>query len=124
MLLRPNKDSRAVFFRPIQHNAKKRRTNECLASGCNGHWTGDLKSGLSGQNPDVWPPYVQPLLSLFHDGVNVSVPIQILRDGGSLNDSTAATVLFMIVSGWRAVFFLLKSTFISTVLSMFISRLL
>ncbi len=43
----------------------------------------------------------------------MSVPIQILRDGGSLNDSTAATVLFMIVSGWRAVRFFLKSTVVS-----------
>ncbi len=68
----------------------------------------------------------QPLLSLFHDGVNVSVPLQVLRDGGprNLNDSTAVTVLFMMVSGGSAGGFLLKSTIISTVLSVFSSRLL
>ena len=35
----------------------------------------------------------------------------------NLNDSTAATMLFMMVSGGRTVGFLLKSTIISTVLS-------
>ncbi len=35
----------------------------------------------------------------------------------NLNDSTAVTVLFMMVSGGRAEVFLLKSTIISTVLS-------
>ncbi len=42
----------------------------------------------------------------------------------NLNDSTAVTVLFMMVSGWRAGGFLLKSTIVSTVLSMLSSRLL
>ncbi len=41
----------------------------------------------------------------------------------NLNDSTAVTVLFMIVSGGRAGGFLLKSTIISTVLSVLSSRL-
>ncbi len=41
----------------------------------------------------------------------------------NLNDSTAVTVLFMMVSGGRAGGFLLKSTIISTVLSMLSSRL-
>ncbi len=35
----------------------------------------------------------------------------------NLSDSTVVTVLFMMVSGWRAEGFLLKSTIISTVLS-------
>ncbi len=42
----------------------------------------------------------------------------------NLNDSTAVTVLFMMVSRGSAGGFLLKSTIISTVLSMFSSRLL
>ncbi len=42
----------------------------------------------------------------------------------NLNDSTAVTVLFMMVSGGRAGGFLLKSTIISTVLRVFSSRLL
>ncbi len=42
----------------------------------------------------------------------------------NLNDSTAVTVLFMMVSGGSAGGFLLKSTIISTVLSVFSSRLL
>ncbi len=42
----------------------------------------------------------------------------------NLNDSTAVTVLFMMVSGGRAGGFLLKSTIISTVLSVLSSRLL
>ncbi len=54
------------------------------------------------------------------------VPLQVLGDGGArnLNDSTAVTVLFMMVSGGRAGGFLLKSTIISTVLSVLSSRLL
>ncbi len=47
------------------------------------------------------------------------VPLQ-----NDLNDSTAVTVLFMKVSGGRAGGFLLKSTIISTVLSLLSSRLL
>ncbi len=43
---------------------------------------------------------------------------------GNLNDSTAVTVLFMMVSGGSAGGFLLKSTIISTVLSVLRSRLL
>ncbi len=42
----------------------------------------------------------------------------------NLNDSTAVTVLFMMVSGGRAGGFLLKSTIISTVLCVLSSRLL
>ncbi len=42
----------------------------------------------------------------------------------NLNDSTAVTVLFMMVSGGRAGGVLLKSTIISTVLSVLRSRLL
>ncbi len=42
----------------------------------------------------------------------------------NLNDSTAVTVLFKMVSGGRAGGFLLKSTIISTVLSVLSSRLL
>ncbi len=42
----------------------------------------------------------------------------------NLNDSTVVTVLFMMVSGGRAGGFLLKSTIISTVLSVLSSRLL
>jgi len=42
----------------------------------------------------------------------------------NLNDSTASRVLFMMVSGGSAGLFLLKSTIISTVLSVFSSRLL
>ncbi len=42
----------------------------------------------------------------------------------NLNDSTAVTLLFMMVSGGRAGGFLLKSTIISTVLSVLSSRLL
>ncbi len=42
----------------------------------------------------------------------------------NLNDSTAVTVLFMMVRGGRAGGFLLKSTIISTVLSVLNSRLL
>ncbi len=42
----------------------------------------------------------------------------------NLNDSTAVTVLFMMVRGGRAGGVLLKSTIISTVLSMLNSRLL
>ncbi len=45
----------------------------------------------------------------------MSVPLQVLGDGGS----TAATVLFMMVSGGNAGGFLLKSTIISTVERMF-----
>ncbi len=41
----------------------------------------------------------------------------------SLNDCTVVTVLFMMVSGGRAGGFLLKSTIISTVLSVLSSRL-
>ncbi len=41
----------------------------------------------------------------------------------NLNDSTAATVLFMVVSGGSAGGFLLKSTIISTVLSVLSSKL-
>ncbi len=41
----------------------------------------------------------------------------------NLNDSTAVTVLFMMVSGGRAGGFLLKSTIISTVLNVLSSRL-
>ncbi len=54
MLLRPNKDSRAGIFLGQFSRTPKRRTNECPAWGR----TGGLKSGLSGQNPDVWPPYL------------------------------------------------------------------
>ncbi len=42
----------------------------------------------------------------------------------NLNDTTAATVLFMMVSGVSAGGFLLKSIIISTVLSVLSSRLL
>ncbi len=65
---------------------------------------------------------VEPLLGLFYNGVYVIVPFQVLGD--DLNDSTAVTVLFMMVSGGRARGFLLKSTIISTLLSVFSSRLL
>ncbi len=49
----------------------------------------------------------------------MSVPIQVLRDDGSqeLEVSTAVTVLSMMVSGDGAGGVLLKSTIISTVLS-------
>ncbi len=70
---------------------------------------------------------IQPLLGLFHNGLNVSVPLLVLGDGVAqdLNDSTAVTVLFMMVSGGgRAGEFLLKSTIISTLLSVLSSRLL
>ncbi len=65
---------------------------------------------------------VQPLLGLFYNGLNVIVPLQILRNCGAknLNDSTAVTVLFVMV---RAGSFLLKSIIISTVLSVLISWL-
>ncbi len=58
----------------------------------------------------------------FFNGLNVIVQLQILRNCGAknLNDSTAVTVLFVMV---RAGSFLLKSTIISTVLSVLSSWL-
>ncbi len=44
---------------------------------------------------------VQPLLGLFHNGLNVIVPLQVREIvlPRNLNDSTAVTELFMMVSG-------------------------
>ncbi len=43
---------------------------------------------------------VQPLLGLFHHGLNVIVPLQVLRIcGAEESDSTAVTELFTMVSG-------------------------
>ncbi len=58
----------------------------------------------------------------------MSVPIQVLRDSGAQEPespvSTVVTVLSVIVSGGNAGVVFLKSTIISTVLSMFNSGLL
>ncbi len=71
----------------------------------------------------------QPLLSrwsLFHDGVNVNVPLQVLRDGGSQEPEWLHCSHSAVHDGeWgSAGGLLLKSTIISTVLSVFSSRLL
>ncbi len=65
---------------------------------------------------------IQPLLGLFSHRFYVNVPLQVLKMvlPRNLNDSTVITVLSMMVSGG----FLLKSTIISTVFSVFSSRLL
>ncbi len=60
MLLRPNIPS-GIFFGQFSATPK-RRTNECPAWDCAGCWTEGLKSGLSSQNPDIWPPYLQPMI--------------------------------------------------------------
>ncbi len=68
---------------------------------------------------------VHSLLGLFHDGVDVSVPLQVLRDGGSQEPEWLHCIHRVVHdSEWgRAGGFLLKSTIISTVLSVLSSRL-
>ncbi len=68
---------------------------------------------------------VHSLLGLFHDGVDVSVPLQVLRDGGSQEPEWLHCSHSVVHdSEWgRAGGFLLKSTIISTVLSSRLFRL-
>ncbi len=69
---------------------------------------------------------VQPLLGLFHNGLNVIVPLQVLRNCGAQESGWLHCSHSAVHDGeWgRAGGFLLKSTIISTVLSMLSSRLL
>ncbi len=69
---------------------------------------------------------VQPLLGLFHNGLNVIAPIQVLRDGGSQEPEWLHCSHSAVHDGeWgESRGFLLKSMIISTVLSVLSSRLL
>ncbi len=69
---------------------------------------------------------VQPLLGLFHHGLNVIVLLQVLRNCGAQESEWLQCSHSAVHDGeWRSAGgFLLKSTIISSVLSMLSSRLL
>ncbi len=69
---------------------------------------------------------IQPLLGLFNNGVNVSVPLQVLGDGGAQEPECLHCHYSAVhdVEWGESRGFLLKSTIISTVLSVLSSRLL